>query len=266
MTAPARCPFCAEPVEKDALKCRACGEAIGVAPAADGKPMKDPTDPGELLGWAMKDPDWVTKVLIGAACLLGGVVIVPMFALTGYKLRIARQQLDRPGATPMPFWDDFGELIVDGLKLTLSMMLLMMVIFTLFLVVIGVAVGIDFAMTGKPGPLTLMVGMFGYLALIFGLSMGIYVVLPAIEIEYLETGSVASALHFGSLWRRITQRPGDYFMVVVVNFLCGMLGGVGALACYVGMFFTVPWSMYTAGALIGRYMAQQRIKDAALKV
>lgn len=261
---PDRCPFCAEPVEKDALKCRACGESIGVAPAAAGT-MKDPTDPGELLGWVMKDPDWVTKVLVGAACALGAVVLVPMFALTGYKLRIARQQLDRPGATPLPGWEDFGELIVDGLKLTLSLLLLMMVIVTLFLVVIGAAIGIDVAISGQPGPITVMVGMFGYLAFIFGVSMGMYVVMPAIEIEYLETGSVASALHLGALWRHITTRPADYFMLVVVNFLCMMLGGLGAFACYVGMFITWPWALYTGGALVGRYMHQQRIKDAAVK-
>lgn len=258
------CPFCAEPIDKADVKCKACGEAIVKRPTVLSG--GDPVDPTQVLGWAMKDPNWITKGLIGAACFLGAVFILPFCALMGYKLRCARQQLESPGLEPMPDWDGFMEMAGDGFKLLVSMMLFTFLLIFGFVLFMGAMVALDFATSGQPGPFTAIGGMICYIGLI-GFSLIFQIaILPAIELEYLETGSVASSLHFGALWRRMTTRVGDYLTMAVVYFLIGMIAQmVGMLLCFVGMYFTTPVGMYTQGALLGRYLAQQRIKDAALQ-
>ncbi len=258
------CPFCAEPMNAADTKCKACGEALVKRPTVLSG--GDPVDPTQVLGWFLKDPSWVQKGLIGMACIFGSIVILPFCALWGYKLRCARQQMESPGAEPMPEWDGFMDMAMDGLKLFISMMLITFGFTFLFMLFIGVMVGLDFATSGQPGPfmaIGLTVGYFGLIAfsMIFQIA-----VLPAIELEYLETGSVASSLHFGALWRRMTARVGDYLTMAVVYFLIGMVSQmVGMLLLCIGMYFTIPLGMYTQGALLGRYLAQQRIKDAALQ-
>lgn len=258
------CPFCAEPLDQADTKCKACGEAVVKRQTVLSG--GDPIDPTQVLGWAMKDPNWIQKGLIGMACIFGSVLLLPFAALLGYKLRCARQQLERPGAEPMPEWDGFMDMAVDGLKLLASMLLVTFVFMFVFGLFIALMVGLDFATTGKPGPFTAVGGMIAYFGLI-GFSMIFQIaILPAIELEYLETGSITSSLHLGALWRRMTTRLGDYLTMAVVYFLIGMVAQlVGMVLCLIGIYFTMPVGMYTQGALLGRYLAQQRVKDAALQ-
>lgn len=258
------CPFCAEPMDAADTKCKACGEALVKRPTVLSG--GDPVDPTQVLGWAMKDPNWITKGLIGAACFLGAVLILPFCALIGYKLRCARQQLEAPGAEPMPDWDGFMELAGDGFKLLVSLMLVSFMLMLGFGLLMGAMIALDLVTSGKPGPFTAIGGFICYIGLI-GFSLLFQIaLLPAIELEYLETGSVSSSLHVGSLWRRMTTRLGDYLTMAVVYFLIGMVAQmVGMVLCLVGIYFTTPVGMFTQGALLGRYLAQQRAKDAALR-
>ena len=101
--------------------------------------------------------------------------------------------------------------------------------------------------------------MVAYLAFFVTMLAFTYLT-PAIELEYLETGSPLAALHLGALWRRVTVRPGDYLLLFIYHFVTQMIGGFLAILLYA----PVTWSLYTQGAILGRYLAQQRAKDAAL--
>jgi hypothetical protein len=251
------CQYCSEEVEPGAVKCRHCGEPL-VAKKVDTRPTDDLS---AVMGWVFQDPNWVVKIVIGTASLLLGcfLFLIPIFALSGFKLRIARQQRRAPGATPMPEWDDWGTLIVDGLKEFCCMASAgMMLVGTLtVLALIGPAV--DFMTTGKAGLFTGITVGAAYLGLIIGAFTMQYFI-PAIELELLETGSPLSTFHFRSIWRRITKRPGDYFMMFIYHFVVTMIGQFGAILLYA----PIVWSLYTQGAILGRYLAQQRVKDAAL--
>lgn len=248
------CPFCSEGVADAAEKCPHCGETLTERPS---KQQGD--DLSEVLGWVFKDPSWIVKVVIGTACIFTSCLFLPMFALQGYKFRIARQQRRAPGATPMPEWDDPGQLIFDGLKAFISMFLAVLMIFMVLGGVVGLGFGLDIAVSGKPGPFSVILAMAAYLGFFVTMLVFSYAV-PAIEMEYLETGSPFAALHLGAVWRRITVRAGDYFLLFIYHFVTQMIGGFLAILLYA----PVTWSLFTQGAILGRYLAQQRAKDAAL--
>lgn len=247
------CEFCREEVEDGAPKCHHCGESLT---ARAPQPVDDLS---QVLGWAFQDPDWVVKIIIGTACLLTMCLLLPVCAVVGYKLRIARQQRRAPGVTPMPGWGEPGALIKDGAKVLFSMFLAMFTLVFAAGAFVGVGVLLDLALTGQPGVFLGLFGVVAYAGLLLG-ALAFNYLFPAVEMEVLETGSPFSALHVRALWRRLTQRPGDYFLMFIYHFVTGMIGGFLAFLLYA----PVAWSMYTQGALLGRYLAQQRAKDAAL--
>jgi hypothetical protein len=162
----------------------------------------------------------------------------------------------------MPEWDGWGELIVDGLKLTCNMMIVGLGLACVVGLVIGAGVGVGFltGTAGKPNPLFITLGiLFGELVGIGG-GLALSYFMPAIELEYLLTGSPVAVLSVGRVWRRVSVRAGDYFMLFIYTFVVQLIAQFTAILCYLPL----PWAMYTQGCLVGRFIAQQRAKDAAL--
>lgn len=258
------CWFCGEALDAGAERCRHCGELLveGARPAGAAAPRgRDPWDPGELLRWTFDDPEWVKKIALGALCLLGSCLVAPMWLFMGYRLRIAREQRARPGA-PMPDWSDPGELLAEGLRLWLAMLLLVGLLLAGFGAIVGVGLAVDLLTTGRPGPGLALAGVAAYGLILFG-SLALQYVLPAIELEFLETGSILSAVRFGSLWRHVSTDATDYLVLFIYVFALGMLASFGVVACYVGMFFTIPWAQFTGACAVGRFAARRDARARA---
>ena len=73
-------------------------------------------DFGRCFGFVVKDPDWIKKVLIGGAFVLLSMVIVGLFFVAGYWVRVLRR-VAAGDPLPLPEWDDLGGIFSDGLKL-----------------------------------------------------------------------------------------------------------------------------------------------------
>ncbi len=72
---------------------------------------------GELMRFPFQDLEWRKKFTIGSLLFIASFIIpfVPMLAMGGYVLKVMRQAV--MGQSPsLPEWDDWGELILEGLK------------------------------------------------------------------------------------------------------------------------------------------------------
>jgi hypothetical protein len=253
------CPYCAEPLEPGVAKCRSCGESLDKkpeqAPLAVGK--GDPYDPTDAIKWPFDDPDWVKKTLMGTLFM---IVPFGFLLLVGYQVRVARQQRNHPGRRPMPEWDDYGTLLKDGFLFLVAVVLpplFVVMVCALVMGGIGVAVGMSGGGGGRGGgpPAAFLIGIIAFEFMMIGLSLLYQYLIPAILMEYLETGSAAACFRVGEIWRRVTTV--DYLLLFLCDFVVGMLGGMGAVACYIGLFFTVPLSMYVRAGLAGRFLARE---------
>ena len=234
---------------------RSCVRCIPAGFAAAVKP-----DIGQTFNVCWKDPRVGSKVGWGALCLLGSVFLLPAFILMGYHARIARRERERPQSA-LPEWDGVGELLVDGFKSYLALCLPILVLYFLFA---GGMAAIMVTTMPPPGargaaaqpPPIFMIFMVVGILIFYGAIFLHMALTPAIQIQYIRTGSVLSAFHLGALWRIIAMRPFDYFIFLVIGFVLYMGSAiVGELMCLVGLFATMPFALYMQGHFLGRYCA-----------
>jgi hypothetical protein len=255
-----RCESCGRGVCKRCLTGLRCDDCPQPAPKpsqpaepADGTP-KDLLDPLEAGTWVFAGPDWGGKLALGGLLTLLTPLLVPLYWLLGYQVRIARQQHEQPGALPLPPFERLGNLFVLGAKHALALALPVLA----SILVIATPFGFVALWAGGPSraAVAMLLTMVLYVWVLF-LSMAYPLVIPAIEIEYLRTGSVGVGFRPGALWKQMSAHPGDYLLLTIFYWILATLGGAGAIACGVGILVTAPWAAFATGCLLGRYLAHQ---------
>jgi hypothetical protein len=218
---------------------------------------------GDNLTYMLKDPKWVSKVLVGA---LLGLVPVLNFVTGGYALRVINNI--RGDQEPvLPIWGDgFGKYFTDGLIL-----FVIGLIYTIPLWLIGLISGVPLAImganTGQNGPSDALGALFGVTSCIMGLIAFVYLILMVFWLQgaivnYAVKGNFGSAFAFGEIWAIVRANVSKMVLtvaaVVVASFLVGIIGGVLALVpccgwiaawliSFVAAFYVLLVMAYTCG-------------------
>ena len=92
----------------------------------------------------------------------------------------------------------------------------------------------------------------GYILGIFLLSIGMQV----INVEFARRGHQGDMFPLAKykeiIWL-MRNHTKAYFMTFVGIFLFGAIGGLGVMACYIGMFFTLPLSMIGSARILAQW-------------
>lgn len=125
----------------------------------------------DALTYPTESDDWITTVAIGGVMLLLSVFIIPAFIAYGYLGRAIQANLD--GEPEPPTFGDWGDLVMDGIKLMVVGFVYMLVPLVVMFVTVGTAVAALLTGTGSgaaAGIGTLLVGFLvsSVLALVFG--------------------------------------------------------------------------------------------------
>lgn len=200
----------------------------------------------EAIRYPAESDDAVRTVAIGGLLLLFGFLVVPLFVVGGYAVRV----LDRTasGDDVPPAFDEWGELTVTGLKAVVIgfayMLLPTIVGGGVFLVgALGVGVSGDGAIAG----LGLLGAMLGGL-LWFVLSLLVAYLVPAALANFAETRTLGAGFDFGTLKPIWLSRT--YALGWATTFLVLLIGGLVTAVLNV-----VPVLGTIAGAFVGFYFA-----------
>jgi hypothetical protein len=177
------------------------------------------TDLQTLLTYPFQGTDWKNKFLIGSLITIAGFVIplIPIVILYGYTMQIMRHIIVEQGEPVLPEWNDWGKLLLDGLKLLgvvlvymLPLMLLFFVGFAFLFLPLGLGApligGIEEGGGETAGPiLTLLivitvlgaVVIFGLLTII---SIALGVVMPAVIGHVVATDEFGAAFRVREWW------------------------------------------------------------------
>lgn len=207
-------------------------------------------DFGRAFTFVKDDERWMTKVGIGALiALLSPILLgIPALLLIGYQLAVTRQVMAGKDL-PLPEWDDWGKLFMDGLYLFIAIFVYTLPLWILFCIGFGVTFlpalggGNDDITTALGGVAVLTWAVMGCLFII--LIIGLTVVIPGLYIQYIRTNE------FGSLFR-----IGEVFGIVrdnIADILLAMVAAIGAnlvlqtVASLLSWTICIPLVLWFAG-------------------
>jgi hypothetical protein len=183
--------------------------------------------------------DWVKTVLIGGLLTLGSILIVPIFLLYGYHLRVLRGGMDE--TTTPPSFGDWATLLREGVVTVAIVFIYQLIPLLVFTVTVGGSItalilGTDAGTAAGAAGLFAGVVLSALLALAFG-----YVTLIGVA-NYAHVGRFGAAFDLDVI--REVAVDGTYAVpwlygvgaLIVGNVVAGVLNIVPFLGGIVGVF------------------------------
>jgi hypothetical protein len=212
-------------------------------------------DIGKSFGYVFDDDEWITKLLIAAGILLLGIFffwllfipsILAALLLGGYGVEITRRVI-RGDTQVLPEWDNWGELLVDGLKAWIIELVYGLPIIALS-VCLGPASGI-LAEDAQEVSALLSVCLSGF-SFLWSIAIGL--LLPAAIAMFVAEEEVSAAFRFGDVIGLVRDNFVTYLLVLVIGWVAAFIGGLGLLVCGVGVLVTAPYAGWITAHIRGQ--------------
>ena len=208
-------------------------------------------DIGSSFSYMFKDEDWIKKILIGGVV---GFIPIVNFASIGYMVQIIRNVRDGQ-ALPLPEWDEFGKLFMDGLWVFLIFLVWSIpIILVACLQGVGTALIAD-ANQDAANAYGIVSACFTCVIVLWALVVA--AVSPAILVRFAEVGEFVTGFQFSEILDVIRDNVGNYIIVILLIWLAGLIASLGVILCVIGVIFTQFWSYLVAGNLMGQLAADQ---------
>jgi hypothetical protein len=207
------------------------------------------------LSFAFEDRDWLRKIMVGALFALLSVVLIGALYIGGYVIRVLRRSA-RGEATPLPEWDDFNELLGDGLRGAgiylgyvvplFGIPVLLIVCFALLGVLSGRA-----ETASKAEELVFGLGMVAAYGLFFLASLALMIYLPAAFTRFALLDRFSAAFEVQENLAFMKRNASNYALALVVYLLANLIAQFGIFLCCVGLLPTTFWSTVVLGYALG---------------
>lgn len=176
-----------------------------------------------------EDSNWITKVLIGTVLQFLSFLLIPIFAFSGYLLKITKDSAEGREEA-LPPWTDWGSLIMKGLTYQVGLLLWMAI--PLGLMIFGggsMIMSIVAAFQG--GDAGSLVGVAGGTVAMMSFAVGCLltlvfsVFLPALTLRFAITGQFGSLFQIGGAMADILAAPVDYLIILIAPMAFGLIFG-----------------------------------------
>lgn len=211
---------------------------------------------GDAFGWAARDPEWITKLLlmglIGLIPIVGGLQQVGWLLTMLDNLRAGRSEIPPAGF----------RYATRGVWLWLAGVIypvvLVFVFYGVFLVFALGMTALGFGSHGEHGqnfnPLALLFVPFFFIwfAVIGVLSLAVWIFIPAI-IELTDRKGLAGAFDFAGIAHALRTDPTHNLAAAGLAFVAYFIGGIGTYLCWVGVIFTAPYALTVLAGVLRWY-------------
>ena len=210
---------------------------------------------GNAFSLPFKDPNWFTTFLVIGLCSL--IPIIGSINLDGWMLAtLDNYRQGRPELAPAGL-----QYLGRGMNLFLVQLLYGVVIAVIFIVPFFLLGGLAAATSGSSSNGTSAAGsaVFGAGILIWDLGIFVfsffyYAFFPAIVIQ-TERGGIGGGLNIGAVYRMVSAGWGKAILSALLIYVASMLGGLGIIACCVGIIVTFPYTYAVMAGVIRYYEA-----------
>ncbi len=217
-------------------------------------------DIGKSIQFVFDDERWFVKLLIGAVIfLLSMIIVIPIFFLIGYAVKVTRNVKDGV-KTPLPEWDDWGKLFMDGIYIFIAQFVYTLPILIIVCIAMVATGGMGAIAESGGNPDALMAMMSSTLllmsCLIFIYAIAMIFISPAVIIQYiLNNDEFGACFRFGEVFGIARDSIGDILLVVVVtigiSFVVSLVGWIPCIGWAIALL-SYPYMMAVSGHLYGQ--------------
>jgi hypothetical protein len=211
-------------------------------------PAPPPPDGGSARGldlvrcliFIKDDPDWLRKVLFGSLAALLTGLLIGMPLLWGYSVRLVR----RAAAglePPLPEWDDWGGIFVDGLKVLAVFIAHYLVGAVLMSPLIVTLVVLPGSMDDPAGLFAIVLLLMMLVGFVLLIALAIYVHAAIVRMAVL--GDLAEAFRPGEIIAFLRRNLGNTALAWVAYIIANFVSQFGFLLCCVGLLPATFWSV-----------------------
>jgi hypothetical protein len=212
-------------------------------------------DIGAAFKFQFRDPNWVSKLLLGALFSLLGVFLIGAFLVMGYQVEVI-QRVIRKEPNPLPEWDRLSEKLLRGVKLFVVSIAYFL---PLFVIVFPIILFLVFGVASDSEAIAAFSGMGLAAAILFIVlpySLFVAVLLPVIYLKFALRERIGDALNVASILRFFGQNWQNIILLALIMLGVNLLAALGVLFCIVGIFFTSFCAKLVSAHLTGQlYLA-----------
>lgn len=212
-------------------------------------------DLGKAFSFPFRDERWFGKFLIGALFMLLSILLVGVFILAGYFVRVTQAAM-RKEAEALPAWDDIGGMLVSGFKFVVVYLIYSIPIFLLYipLVVMAVAAGVG----GQGEEAGLFTGLYGaaVVFLIVPYALALSLLMPVITYRFAERENIGDALDIGGIIAAFRRNWQSALIVALIAVGIQSFAAVGLVLLFIGVFFTIFYAYLVSAYLFGALGAE----------
>ena len=214
---------------------------------------------GEAFVWPFRDPKWVEKVVI-----MGLILLIPIIGTIdglGWLIAAIRRLREGKAELPPANFDYLGK----GFEMFIVQLVYSLVAIAAAAVLLVPAIVLLNSQSGAGGNgllialgLLLLFGGFGVAIAAFLLY---YLIRPAIVLGVDHRG-IEGGFDLGAIARRLRVSPVNALIAGLMLIAAGFIASLGAYACFVGIIFTVPYSLAIEAWIIQSYEVGSTPKEA----
>lgn len=182
-----------------------------------------------VFAYPFEDPNWKSKLLIGMALTLGGMMlpVIPSLFVMGYGYQITHRLIVENGDLYLPEWTDWNILFKDGWRLfsvsflySLPMTICIIVGYLAYFGALGVVMATSSGSSNDPAIGFLMLGGMGvqFLMVALGMLLGMVTafVVPVALAHTVAHDSFSAGFDFTGWWKVLKANFAGFFLAVVV--------------------------------------------------
>jgi hypothetical protein len=207
--------------------------------------------------YVFQDPDWFKKIIIPG--LVGVLIpIIGQILLLGWALKVTLNVI-RKNPNPLPEMD-FGADLGRGFKAWVVALVYSIPLIIFYLPFFILSLSTNNSNEQSMGFVLVIAGIcFGFLMLLYAIIMGL--MLPAAYARVAVEDSIGAGFAFGEIFKMVKNNLAAYLLVFVGTIAASFISSLGSMACFVGVFVTVPYSFAIMGHLYGQaYLETKELK------
>ena len=195
-------------------------------------------DIGAVWNGIFRDPSLWSKTLVGSLMVFGSSLVLPLLftgpVLLGYLVATARNAL-AGDEYPMPEWQEFGELWIQGAKATVAIIVYLAPVAVLFglLVASGIAVG-ALAPRGQQQAIFMIGVPLFYLGIFAGSIYALlfrFTVYPAIILRLTTEDRLIAILSPTDLFRAFAAALWGVLLASLIGYAGNFVAGIASCFC-----------------------------------